>query len=219
VTGLIDADPVLGGLPPPLLLSVPDASQLIFVLRQDRAEGSAVQLVAARNGEGVSTLVRDLCLVAAGTVGLRTLLLAAEYPSRPGTDWTRDVYGMPPGSRPVTHGLPGVHMLGVANSPLFLAAPEQPMPLQAPAWVGIVRELRARFDLVLVDSPALQRSFTGVMLAPHLDTTLMVVAAESTRAAAARNLRDRLAEVGGHTIGTILNKRRFHVPRAAYERL
>ncbi len=71
----------------------------------------------------------------------------------------------------------------------------------------------------MIDAPALERAFTGIMLAPHLDATAVVVAAESTRASAARTLRDRLAEVGGNAIGVILNKRRFHVPMAAYERL
>ena len=52
-----------------------------------------------------------------------------------------------------------------------------------------------------------------------MDATLLVVSAESTRASAVRTLRDRLAESGGNTAGVILNKRRFHVPQAAYERL
>jgi succinoglycan biosynthesis transport protein ExoP len=71
----------------------------------------------------------------------------------------------------------------------------------------------------VIDTPALSRSYTGIMLAPLIDTTAVVVAAESTRASMARNLRDRLAEAGGDTAGVILNKRRFYVPRAAYDRL
>ncbi len=219
MSAIIDADPLMAGLPPPLLLSVPDATQLIYVLRQDRTDCTTVQFISARNGEGVSSMVRDICLVAAGTVGLRTLLLVAEEPSRLPADWPRDVYGMPSGLRSVANGPAALTMVGIPGSTLVLAAAERAIPLQTPAWQAMLRDLRPHFDLVVVDSPALQRAFTGVMLAPHLDTSVMVVAAESTRATAARTLRDRLVEVGGHTIGAILNKRRFHVPRAAYERL
>ena len=219
MSGFIEADAALAGLPPPLLLSVSHASQLLHTLRRDHTAGVAVQLIATRNGEGVSTLVRDLCLVAAGHGGMRTLLLAAEAPGRRAADWARSIYGMPADLRPIGDGPAELDMLRVGTSPLVLAAPVPGATLQPPAWAGLVRGLRARFDLVMTDSPALQRAFTGIVLAPHLDATVLVVSAESTRASAVRTLRDRLAESGGTTAGVILNKRRFHVPQAAYERL
>lgn len=114
---------------------------------------------------------------------------------------------------------PGLEVVGVGDSMLALAAPSSSAPLQAASWVAIIARLREQFAFVVINSPALERSFTGVMLAPHLDATAIVVAAESTRATAARTLRDRLSEVGSETVGVILNKRRFHVPQAAYERL
>ena len=217
MSATLAGEAIAAGLPPPLLLSVPDASQLAFVLQGDRAGGSAVQLLAARNGEGVSTLVRDLCLVTASN-GYRTLLFAAESPG-PGGDWPRRIYGMPAGLRRMADGPEALDMVRVGDSRLALAAPAGAAPLQLAGWVAIIAQLRALFDFIVIDAPALERAFTGIMLAPHLDTTAMVVAAESTRATAARSLRDRLAEVGADTAGVILNKRRFHIPRAAYDRL
>lgn len=213
----IEADPVSAGLPPPLLMSVTNASQLAFVLQGERSGTSVVQLMAARNGEGVSTLVRDLCLVSASN-GDRTLLFATEAPGRHG-DWPRSIYGMPTGMRIFNEGPATLEMVRVGDSRLALAAPLTNLPLQAPNWIAIIDQLRAMFDFIIIDSPALERSFTGIMLAPLVDTTAVVVAAESTRASAARVLRDRIAEAGGETAGAILNKRRFYVPRAAYERL
>lgn len=216
---VIEADPIQAGLPPPLLLTTTEASQLIYVLRQDRGEASIIQLLAARNGEGVSTLARDVSLVAASTNGLRTLLLAAEPPGRRANDWTRSIYGMPSGVRPLADGPEWLQALRIGESSLVLATPESGPVLQPPAWISLLRQLRTAFDLVVIDSPALERAFTGIMLAPYMDANVIVVAAESTRASATRTLRDRISEVGGHTTGAILNKRRFHVPRAAYERL
>ena len=201
------------------MLTVSHASQLLHTLRRDRTAGVVVQLIATRNGEGVSTLVRDLCLVAAGNGGMRTLLLAAEPPGRRATDWPRSIYGMPSDLRPIADGPNQLEMLRVGATSLVIAAPVVGATLQPTAWVNLIRVLRPQFDMVITDSPALQRAFTGIVLAPHVDATVLVVAAESTRASAVRALRDRLAEGGGNTAGVILNKRRFHVPQAAYERL
>ncbi len=217
MSAVIESEAIAAGLPPPLLLSVPDASQLVFVLQGDRLGPSVVQLMAARNGEGTSTLARDVSLVAAAN-GSRTLLLAAESPGRR-TDWPRSIYGMPSGLRGLAEGPSALEMVWVGDTCLALAAPMGMAPVQVPGWIAILAQVRAQFDLVIIDTPALERAFTGIMLAPHLDATAIVVAAESTRASAVRTLRDRLAEVGGDTVGVVLNKRRFHVPRAAYERL
>ena len=222
----IEADPDLVGLPPPLVLSLSDASQTLYMLRQGRPrarEGSenayVAQLIATRDGEGVSTLARDLALVAAGSVGLNTLLLAAEPAGRRGADWPRSIYGMPANLRVLGTAPPELEAHRIGDSALVVAAPSPGPALQPAIWDRLLQDVRSRFDLVLIDAPSLERAFTGIMLAPLVDTNLLVVAAESTRASAARVLRDRVAEVGGHTAGVILNKRRFHVPRAAYERL
>ena len=219
MSAIIDAEPGLAGLPPPLLLTVSHASQLLYTLRRDSTAGVAVQLMSTRSGEGTSTLVRDLCLVATASGGLRTLLLAAEPPGRRAADWPRSIYGMPSGLRPITDGPAELEMLRVGATQLVLARPSSGPAIQAPGWASLIRALRPQFDMVITDAPALDRSFTGIMLSPHMDATVLVVSAESTRASAVRTLRDRLAEVGSNTAGVILNKRRFHVPQAAYERL
>ncbi len=217
MSAVIEGEAIAAGLPPPLVLTTPEASQLAFALQRERVGRSAVQLVATRNGEGTSTIARDLCLVSAFN-GAPTLLLAAEAPERR-PDWPRSIYGMPGGLSVVAHAPADLAMLRVGQTGLALAAPGVAAPLPVAAWIAIIAQLREQFEFIVIDAPALERAFTGVMLAPHLDATAIVVAAESTRASAVRRLRDRLAEVGGETAGVILNKRRFHVPRAAYERL
>jgi hypothetical protein len=219
MSGTIEAEPNSSLLPPPLILSVSHASQLIYTLRRSTNAGLAIQLMSARKGEGVSTLVRDLSLVAAGSGGLRTLILASVPPGRRGADWPRSIYGMPSGLRPITDGPRELEMLRVSETPLVVAAPINGITLQPPIWAELIRSLRQQFDMVITDSGALERAFIGIVLSPHMDATLLVVAAEATRASAVRTLRDRLAEVGGNIAGVILNKRRFHVPQAAYERL
>jgi Mrp family chromosome partitioning ATPase len=211
-----DLEGVATDLPPPLLLPIPDATQLTLMLQGDRIGSTAAMLMAARNGEGVSTIARDLGIVSAAN-GSRTLVLAAEAPGRR-TDWPRSVYGISTALRTID-GPPSLEMFAVGESRLALGALSARMALAVPAWIAILTELRSVFDFVLVDAPALERAFTGVMLAPHIDATAIVLAAESTRTVSARALRDRLAEVGATTVGVILNKRRYYLPRAAYDRL
>jgi hypothetical protein len=83
-------------------------------------------------------------------------------------------------------------------------------------WVSQFPALRTSFDLVLIDSPSVERSYDGIMLAPDIDTSLLVVEAERTRSAVARNLRDRITDMGGLIGGVLLNKRRLHIPGFIY---
>ena len=217
MSDVIEGDAVTAGLPPPLVLSTPDASVLAFSLQRGRIGSSAVQLVATHSGEGTSTIARDLSLVAALN-GTETLLLAAEVPARR-SDWARSIYGMPSGLTVISDGPPQLNLVRLGTTRMALAALSGSDTLSPAQWLAIITDLRRSFEFIVVDSPALERAFTSIMLAPHLDATAIVVAAESTRATAVRKLRDRLSEVGGETAGVVLNKRRFHVPRAAYERL
>jgi Mrp family chromosome partitioning ATPase len=52
-----------------------------------------------------------------------------------------------------------------------------------------------------------------------MDANLIVVEAESTRAAVAQNLRDQLMEIGAPIAGVVLNRRRFHIPRFIYRHI
>jgi Mrp family chromosome partitioning ATPase len=181
---------------------------------------SVVQLIAARDGEGTSSLARDLCLIAAREVGLRTILLDTDGPGRKQVEWMREKHYVPlslAGSiavRPTS-----LNVLRVGASTLHVGEPMGDAPVPAAAWPGILKLLRPRFDLVVVDSPAVTGSFDGVLIAPHVDGSLIVIEAQTTRATQVQALRDRLVEIGGKVIGTILNKRQFHIPQAIYERV
>jgi len=224
-------------LPDPELLSVGDGEQLLYVLGQ-RGDAPVIvtQLVAARSGEGTSTLVRDLAVIAARKLSLRTLLLDVDPPGHRQSDVLRQRSaemaesvdssrwgsGASPAPPPRVISI-GKNFVARRIGPLALFVTEMVTPT-APSptgteWSAILEALRPNFDLVLIDSPALERSYDAVMLAPYVDTTLLVVEAEATRSAVVLNLRDRILEVGGAIAGTILNKRRFHIPRSIYRRL
>jgi Mrp family chromosome partitioning ATPase len=190
------------------------------MLRPQPDIGTVVQLIAARNGEGTSSLARDLCLIAAREVGLRTMLVDMDGSGRKQIDWARASHNMPfalAGSisvRPTS-----LTVLRVGASHFHVGEPNGGQPVPVASWPGMLKLLRPRFDLVVLDSPAFARTFDGVFVAPHVDGTILVIEAEATKATHVQNLRDRVTEAGGKVVGTILNKRRFHIPEAIYERV
>lgn len=74
-------------------------------------------------------------------------------------------------------------------------------------------------SLIVLDSPALLDSPLAQAMAPTVDGVVLVVEAERTRAAVAQAARDALRAAGANILGVVLNKRRFHVPKAIYDRL
>jgi Mrp family chromosome partitioning ATPase len=208
------------GLRPPAFLSTSEGIQLVHLLHPERGGGTVVQLIAVRDGEGTSSLARDLCLIAARQVGLRTILLDIDGNGRKQVDWVRQTHDGPlalAGSISVQRC--SLTVLRVGASHFHVGEPHGDMPVPPTSWPGIFNLLRPRFDFIVVDSPAFARSFDGVLAAPHVDGTLLVIEAQATRATHVQTLRDRIVEIGGKVVGTVLNKAQFHVRDAVYERV
>jgi Mrp family chromosome partitioning ATPase len=80
-------------------------------------------------------------------------------------------------------------------------------------------ELRAAFDFVLFDTPALGESSTALVVASRTDGLAMVVEANSTnRDAALRATRDAVT-ANVSILGAVLNKRTYPIPEAIYKKL
>jgi Mrp family chromosome partitioning ATPase len=186
---------------------------LVGVLRRERKASSIVQIVAASSGEGTSSVARDLALVAARIPGLRVLLLDLNPPGNIQFLALRHRFGVDvAGSRPLPAGpVEGVlHRIAGAN--LCVSETRPVWKDGEPGWSEAFASLRNDFELVLIDSPPLERSGDAIVLALDVDTNLLVIEAERTRSAAARDLRDRILEVGGVIGGVVLNQRRCHIP-------
>lgn len=74
-------------------------------------------------------------------------------------------------------------------------------------------------DLVVLDSPPLLSSPLAQAMAPTVDGVILMVQAERTRAVIAQAARDVLIACGANILGVVLNKRRYHIPKAVYDRL
>jgi Mrp family chromosome partitioning ATPase len=82
-----------------------------------------------------------------------------------------------------------------------------------------LKELRQEFDYVLVDAPSLDLYSDGIVLAGASDGVIMVLGANSSRRAAARNAVEELKAANVPLLGAVLNKREFPIPEFIYRKL
>ena len=82
----------------------------------------------------------------------------------------------------------------------------------------VAKTMRDRFDLIVIDGPALT-SFPEMQVAiARVDGTMLVIEAERTVAVAAARAVAAIENAGGHLLGIVLNKRHYVIPGWIYER-
>jgi Mrp family chromosome partitioning ATPase len=80
-------------------------------------------------------------------------------------------------------------------------------------------ELRDQFDYVLIDAPAANQYADALALGSMTDGVVLVVESDSTHRDAARQAAYNLRAARVRTIGAILNKRTYPVPKFIYRML
>jgi len=201
----------------------------------------AIQFVAAAAGEGASTVAREFAFFASkrarrpvwlvdldlidspqhgaiaadpGRFGLMGKQSAASpdgsafftvqppMPTREGPAW--------PDGRFIV-----AHPVGGAKLWVTRFRREALQPGQSPRAVPMDnywRALRRYAELIVVDAPAYDRSTSAVTIAPWMDTTVIVVAADAPDAGGAVALRAAIEDAGGRCAGLVFNKARDEAP-------
>jgi len=72
--------------------------------------------------------------------------------------------------------------------------------------------LRKHADTVVIDSPAADRNAMSITLAPFVDATVLVVAAEGASAGDPLILRDEIEAAGGKIAGVVVNRSTYQPP-------
>jgi len=193
-------------------LALPDASCRI------------VMLASAEPGAGTSTVARDFAATLSVNGEVKTLLIDANL-RRPVLHDSFGVQRTPGISDHVLADAPMVDCLrdtGVPNLTLLPAgrpAVAPPRILVDPRIDGMLSELRDRFDLIVIDSAPLVPFAEGVQLSRRVDGVVMVIRSAATKQAEARRVLALLDDAGARPFGSVLNGRRFYIPRFIYDRL
>ncbi len=200
-----------------------------------------IQFVAARRGEGTSTVAREFARFAARRAGRKVWLVDL------------DLFASPQAAAiaadPERYGQLGAAVSASPDgSAFFTVQPPQQAPdgstwpdaryLVAHAvgenrwWVTRFRNdalrgrqavhilpsgdywaaLRKYADIIVVDAPAADRSQAGVTVAPYMDQTILVVAADQPDVRAPSLLRDAINAAGGRCAGLFFNRAEVKAP-------
>ena len=188
------------------------------------ASSRIVMLASAEPGAGTSTVAREFAATVAVNGEVKTLLVDANLRS----PVLHDVFGVQRTPGISDHVLADAALadclrdLGVPNLTLLPAgrpAVAPPRILSDPRIDGMLSELRDRFDLIVIDSAPLVPFTEGVQLSRKVDGVVMVIRSATTKQAQARRVLTLLDDAGAKVLGSVLNGRKFYIPRFIYDRL
>ena len=201
----------------------------------------AVEFIAAREGEGVSTIAREFAfhlarrerrrvwLIDLDLMGQSQAQVIADDPVRFGElgaaaqaspDGSMFFTVQPPLTRPDGRPWPdtryiGAHSVGGASLWVTRFRREAMRPRQGvhvTPTPGYWMALKKHADVVIVDAPAATRSQAGVTVAPFMDEVVLVVAADEADSRAPAQLRDDLEAAGAACSGLFVNRVQVDAP-------
>jgi Mrp family chromosome partitioning ATPase len=204
--------------------------RLKVMLAATRGEVKTTLLVSALQGEGVSTVTMRLAKALAGSAPMGVLVIDLDAPQRTISRWLgarqgaglAEVMAM---QRPrldmaradaiaASSAAPGLYVLGPGRTPVDLAHAQT-----LSVFEELVAEFRLAYDYVLIDGGALEHAPAAAVLAPRVDSALLVVEAERSNIPAVRAAADELRGAGANLLGAVLNRRRDYVPAFVSRRL
>ncbi|MCG9916900.1 MAG: sugar kinase [Phenylobacterium sp.] len=194
-----------------------------------------IQIVSARRGEGASTVARELAFFAARRAGRSVWLVDLDLmasPQHAAVTAESERYGVigepaaasPDGSiffsiQPPARGPDGApwpdarylsaHRVGAAR---WWVTRFRREALRGRQGVHVLADgdywsaLRRHADLIIVDCPSADRSQAAMTVAPFMDQTLLVVAADEADVRAPALLRDALVGAGADVVGLFFNR-------------
>ena len=187
-----------------------------------RTDSKAVQFIGPRGGEGVSTIAHAFAHIFATLTERRVLLLDASRLPPPGmgraAQPTRSLASAARMGEPVDSALSPTAHPNLFRAVLSVDS-QRALVDELDVADGVWRELRQRFDLIVIDSPPALPTTEGITLAAQADTVVLVIEAERTRASLAREAQNRLADAKVNLLGVIFNRRRHHIPKWLYRLL
>ena len=170
-----------------------------------------IEFVASGRGEGTSTIATQFATAHALQWQRRVLLLSV----------SRRGMVLPSVLQALDEGEDAEPLLSRRADGVFTGS-LGPASRRHPAW-GLLRRtdlwacLREQFDVVVLDMPSSDVSRAAFNVAVAADGVVVVVEAERARAPVVHDLIERLRAVRGNVMGTVLNKRRYHLPQRLYQ--
>jgi len=183
-------------------------SQLLLHWLGEEPKRRCVALVSAGRREGRSRLAANLAIVFA-QLGERTLLIDGDlrHPRQHALFNLDNAHGL--SSALAGRGTPTLYRIGsLASLSVMPSGPAPPNPqelLSRSNFGFLVTELREKFDVVLLDSPAAEQSADAYLIAACAGAAVPIARRNVTRYPKLQQLADRLASARATVIGSVFN--------------
>ena len=216
-----DELPAISRAPSPIAVELTPLLSAVRPLIDD-ARGAVLHFVATAAGEGASTIAREFALLA-GTTGRRRTLLIDAVRRDPKTARAFDcdiARGLVDGAR---SGQDVALLARAVNGTMLTVAPlvgtRGNGPADAVTLGALYEQLRAQFELIVVDCPAMDSGEYPTLLPEDADGIFLVIRAEGTRPAVISHAKALVEQAGGRFLGAVLNARRNYIPGFLYRLL
>ncbi len=198
------------------------ASEIYIALPDLRSR--VVMVTSAVRREGTSTIAREFAETLASTNEVDTLLVDADlrkpehhtlFRTQPDPGLTDLVLG---GAEFETcvHATPVPHLSLMPAGRRVIAPPRV---FTHPGLEDAIGSARRSFRLTVIDMPPVLSFSEGVQLSRQVDGVVLVIRAGRTKRQLVELAAEHLRGAGANILGTVLNRRRFYIPRMIYERL
>ncbi len=175
----------------------------------------SILAVSPEAGDGKSTTVHGLA-TAMCEMGDRVVLVEGDL--RKGSKLRRPDGSAPLGLSNVLAGAPLESVLfevrthsGAFDGRSLTVLPSGPLPpnpaelLEGGRMISLLKELENRFDLVIIDSPALGAFSDALLLVPHVSGVVVVAGLGRTRRDAAQNLENQFSMLDSRPLGLVVD--------------
>jgi protein-tyrosine kinase len=201
----------MAGIYHPIISALPNSKGMVLFLGSNESDGT-------------STMAREFASFVSTHVGTTTLLFDTDrqkpsqlghFGIRAATDFEAVVHD----GRSIDEAIYPVRNTGLHVCSLALRPTSRPFVFGSPRSDHVLNQLRQRFDLVVIDSPAPTDSPDMLALSAKVDGVVLVIQADQTRFHQAKRTKELIESNGGKLVGLVFNKRRFFIPDWIYKRL
>ncbi len=183
----------------------------------------AILITSSNHFEGKTTTAINLALAMSDVPGYKTLLIDSDlrFPT------VHDRLGLmqSPGLTEILEGSTGLdpEIIDTEKENLKIITsgnlPHYPVELlESKRLMALLRELKSKFDLILVDSPPVIPYSDASVLSSQVDGVLLVVQSGRTRREDIQQVQATLQDNQAKVLGVVLNRQKHFVPDRIYKR-
>ena len=197
--------------------------QRLLTYRRTPRQG-VVLVTSAIAGEGTSTVARNVAM-ALSQAGTEQILLVDANLRTPSqhlafhVDHAAGLSDVLQGELALASAIKDDLDFGISLMTCGSQVKSPSQVLKATAVQGTIMALLSLYDWIILDAPPTTVYPDVASLGTACGAAMLVIQAESTRSEVVDEAKSVLDGTGADLLGAVLNRRRYHIPRAIYERL